>query len=105
MTLSLSGNAAPPPINNEQDKWIAEAIVEIQSLKTGMTRADLLKVFTEEGGISSRIQQTFVYRRSPYIKVDVTFQIQEANDALSGDKNTDVITSISKPYLEWPIVD
>lgn len=43
----------------------------MQTFKPGMTRADLLKVFMEEGGISKRTWRRYVYRRYGYIKVDV----------------------------------
>ncbi|MGO9114202.1 MAG: hypothetical protein ACLP9L_33730 [Thermoguttaceae bacterium] len=68
------------------------------------TRKELLKLFMEEGGISTRAQRRYVYRRCGYIKVDVEF-------APSSDQNNheqrpdDRITDISKPFLERPILD
>ena len=41
---------------------------------SGMTRADLLKVFTTEGGLSTGLNRTYVYRECQYIKVDVDFE-------------------------------
>ncbi len=35
---------------NEHTEWIARSLKEIETVKTGMTRVDLLRVFTEEGG-------------------------------------------------------
>jgi hypothetical protein len=46
----------------------------MQKIKVGMTRADLLKVFTTEGGLSTSLNRTFVYRDCSYIKVDVEFE-------------------------------
>ncbi len=97
--------ATPSPEDDAHTKWIAETLKEMETIKVGMTRKDLLVVFTTEGGISTRIQRTFVFRKCPYIKVDVTFRVQEVNDALSADEKTDVITSISKPYLQLLIGD
>src|SRR6266851_1561631 len=34
-------------------QWVANALKEIESIKVGMTRRDLLRVFTTEGGIST----------------------------------------------------
>jgi transposase InsO family protein len=42
-------------------------------IKPGMTREDVLRVFTTEGGLSFRTQQTYVLKGCPYIHVDVEF--------------------------------
>lgn len=55
-------------------EWIAQSLREMETIKVGMTRADLLKVFTEEGGLSTRTQRQYVYRECPYIKVAVEFE-------------------------------
>jgi hypothetical protein len=103
--IAVVALAAPKMADDSHTKWIAESLTQMETIKVGMTRKDLLTVFTTEGGISTRINRTYVFRECPYIKVDAAFQIQEKNDALSGDENTDVITSISKPYLQWAITD
>jgi len=41
------------------------------TIRSGMTRADLIKVFTTEGGLSTPFQQTFVGRDCSYFKVNV----------------------------------
>jgi hypothetical protein len=63
-----------------------------------MTRSDLLRVFTVEGGLSGRTHRTYVLKQCPIIKVDVEFSI-------SGNEAEDRITQISKPYLESSRVD
>src|SRR6266700_3503036 len=85
----------------EHIKWIDSVLRSVQDIKVGTTRAELLKVFTTEGGISNAFHQTYVHRDCPYIKVDVKF-------AASGwDKEllTDKIAEISRPYLQSPIAD
>jgi hypothetical protein len=83
----------------------------MQKIKVGMTRADLLKVFTTEGGLSSGLNRTYVYRECPYIKVDVEFEPvgRPARDTDGRvtlvEANEDVIKKISKPYLEWSVSD
>ena len=57
-----------------QTEWIANSLKEMQKIKVGMTRADLLKVFTTEGGLSTGLYRTYVYRECAYIKVDVEFE-------------------------------
>lgn len=83
----------------------------MQSVKPGMTRAELLKVFTTEGGLSTGLQRTYVFRDCPYFKVDVEFDAvgRPARDREGritlGESDADVIRKISRPYLDWSIVD
>ncbi len=90
-----------------QTEWIVNSLKEMQTINVGMTRADLLKVFTTEGGLSTGLNRTYVYRECPYIKVDVKFEPvgRPARDAEGRvtlvETNEDVIKKMSKPYLDW----
>lgn len=66
-----------------------------------MTRSDLLKVFTTEGGLSTTSQRTYVYPQCPYIKVDVKFAASSLHEELPTDK----IVEVSRPYLAWSVMD
>ncbi len=76
-----------------------------------MARADLLKVFTTEGGLSTGLQRTFVSRDCPYFKVDVEFQAvgrrSRDNDGrvtlVAGSQ--DIIIKMSRPYLQFNVED
>src|SRR6187401_2066751 len=75
LLLTTSTVPAQSPQKSQAPKeWIANTLKEIQKIKVGMTRADLLKVFTTEGGLSTGLIRTYVYRECPYIKVDVEFE-------------------------------
>ena len=91
--------------NQERTKWIAKVLRQIEKIKPGMKRQDLLTVFTIEGGISTRFQRTYVYSECPYIKVNVRFKA--ATNASNGTEEDadDIIESISRPYLEWSVMD
>ena len=91
--------------------WVTDALISMQTVKPGMTRSDLLKVFTTEGGLSTGLQRTFVSRDCLYFKVDVEF---EAVGRPSRDRDgrvtlmedgRDVIVKISKPYLAFSVMD
>jgi hypothetical protein len=86
-------------------KQISEILIECQKIKPGMTRAELLKAFDMEGGLSSATQRTFVYRGCPYIKVDVDFNLSDPQQKTLEERPTDTISKISKPYLDWSISD
>jgi|GEM_PF-2516001 hypothetical protein len=92
-------------LTQERTAWIAKILRQIGEIKPGMQRKDLSKVFTTEGGRSSRFERTYVSIDCPYIKVDVQFkQADRDSDALA-EVPEDVIESISRPYLQWTIMD
>ena len=90
---------------DEHTEWIAKSLKEIETVKVGMTRADLLRVFKEEGGISTRTWRRYVYRDCPYIKVDVEFEPVGEPENKTLQSPRDKIIKISKPFLEWSIID
>ena len=91
--------------------WVAQALKRIQTIKPGTTREALLTVFTTEGGLSTGLQRTFVSRDCPFFKVDVEFQpVGRSNRDGNGrvtlvEGSQDVILKISRPYLQFSIVD
>jgi hypothetical protein len=90
---------------SEHSKWLAGCLREIQTIKPGMTREELLKVLQGEGGLSSPTTQRFAHRDCPYIKVDVKFEALRDAEGRAKESPKDKITTISKPFLEWPIID
>lgn len=92
-------------------EWVASVLREIQSIEPGATRAELLTLFTTEGGLSTGLQRTYVLRQCPYIKVDVSFRpvgrpARDASDRVTlVESEQDVIVSISRPYLAWRVAD
>jgi hypothetical protein len=103
----IEGESVPmsEALTQERTKWIAKVLRQIGKIKPGMRRRDLLSEFTTEGGLSNRLQRTYVHVECPYIKVNVRFK------AISGDHNVmeenadDLIESISQPYLAWSAMD
>jgi len=87
-----------PIIDWERSQWVGSVLAWIATIKPGMTRSDLLRVFTTEGGLSTRTRRVYVLKQCRTIKVDVEFSISE-NEA------EDKITQISKPYLDYGIYD
>jgi hypothetical protein len=91
--------------------WVAEALKRMQTIQPGMTREDLLKVFTTEGGLSTRLHRTFVSQDCPYFKVDVQFDaVGRPNRDGSGrvilvEGHQDIIVKISRPYLQLTVSD
>jgi hypothetical protein len=108
-------NARQPSLESESSQqytaWVGKSLKRMQSVKAGMMRADLLKTFTTEGGLSTGLQRTYVYRECPYFKVDVEFEPvgRPARDAEGRvtlvESDADVIKKISTPYVGWSIAD
>jgi len=89
----------------ERTKWIAKVLRQITKFEPGMKRQDLLKVFTTEGGLSTRFQRTYVYAECPYIKVNVQFKAASDEGNVVAEEPDDIIESISQPYLGWSAMD
>jgi hypothetical protein len=92
---AFQANAQIPESNDARVMWVAQALTRMLTIKPGMTRDDLMRVFTTEGGVSTAFQQTLVSRDCPYFKVDVEFQ----------ESRPDIILKISRPYLAFSIAD
>jgi hypothetical protein len=98
-------SAQQSEIDEEHTKWIDSVLRTIDTIKPGMTRKDLSTVFVTEGGISTRLQRTYVYRQCPFIKVTVQF---EATNGLGWDfpeMPNDKIVKISRPFLQYSVMD
>lgn len=94
---------------------IAQALNEVQQLKVGMTRDDLLKSFAIPGGAVafvpggasaiSRSSRTYVFRKCELIKITVEFMPVGVPTDVYGESGFDKITKISAPFLSWATLD
>lgn len=95
----------------EHREWVAQSLQKMQTIQPGMTRKGLLEVFTTEGGLSTGLQRTYVSQECPYFKVDVEFEaVGRSNRDEQGrvtlvEDDRDVIVKVSRPYLQFSIVD
>lgn len=94
-----------PTLMQERIMWISKVLRQIDKIKPGMRRQDLLKVFTTEGGLSNRFQRTYVHKECPYIKVDVRFKAANNEHEALKEEPEDIIEIISRPYLAWGVAD
>ena len=91
--------------------WVTEVLKRMQTIKPGMTRKILLRVFTTEGGLSTGLHRTFVSRDCPYFKIDIEFQaVGRPNRDENGrvtlvEGNEDIILRTSTPYLQFSVMD
>jgi hypothetical protein len=109
--LPLTHSANQEPSGQAHTTWVLQTLEKMETIKPGMTREDLLKVFRTEGGLSVRLIRTFVSRDCPYFKVDVEFKaaarpdIDNTGFVTSVEDNRDIIVKVSKPYMQLSIAD
>jgi hypothetical protein len=53
--------------------WLGERVKEAKSIKVGMTQADLLKVFSPDGGLQPIPPTRYRLRSCDLIRIDVSF--------------------------------
>jgi hypothetical protein len=88
-----------------REAWVLKSLNRMLKVEPGMTRADLLKVFDGEGGLSTRTRRTYVYRECRYFKVDVKFEPVGNDDERLAESPEDRIAEISKPYIDYSVSD
>ena len=109
--LAHGAGAELSRVDQDAERWIADALLEIETVKAGMTRGQLLVQFATEGGVFSGLRRTYVYRRCPTIKVDVEFEAvgRPSRDAEGRvtmvESDQDLIIKISRPYLAPSVID
>lgn len=105
LALVVVPSRAGTDTNQDFTKQLAAVCFEIQKIKPGMTRADLVKIFRANTGgvvwpeskpLPFMEHQRFDYRGCWFIQVDVDFAPSDSKEA----RPTDIITKISKPYLD-----
>jgi hypothetical protein len=110
-SVRLTHSANQEPCSQDHQAWIVHTLEKMETIKPGMTREELLKVFATEGGLSTELNRTFISRDCPYFKVDVEF---EAVGRPNRDKDRrvtlvedsrDIIVKVSRPYLQFGIAD
>lgn len=95
--------ATGPGAAEDHDKWIAKVMRQVGAIQPGMHRQDLAALFREDGGLTFfGGPQRYVLKECSLIKIDVQFKSRDK--AMSEDPD-DVIESVSKPYLQYPMMD
>ena len=92
-------------LTQQRMQWIGKVLHDIEQIRPGMKRKDLLTVFTTEGGISTRSQRTYVYKNCPYVKVTVHFKALEDEFSTLNEDPDDIVDSLSQPFLALSTTD
>jgi hypothetical protein len=97
-------------IRTEEDSrlyhWLLDRMLEAQSIKVGVSRADLLRVFMPDGGWQRIPAAAYVLRSCDLIKVDVEFRFPERASPRNPPPDAELtILKISRPYLDLMTTD
>src|SRR5258708_2470410 len=59
-SVRLTPSASQEPCSQNHEAWVSQTLKKIETIRPGMTRGELLKVFTTEGGLSTGLHRTFI---------------------------------------------
>ena len=108
---SESVGASGQDSDRDRANWVQQVLIRMQTVKVGMTRIELLKLFTTEGGVWTPLQRTYVSRDCPYFKVDVRFRAfgQPGTDSegrmIAIEDARDQIVQMSRFYVAFGVMD
>ena len=108
VTISASSLVKPTALSQDscsekRDEWVKDTLAKMESIRPGMTREELMRVFRTQGGLSTGLHRTFVTRECPYFKVGVQFRAVGRPDRDTDGRVTleedsrDIIIQISRP--------
>jgi len=86
-------------------QWLEERYTEATSIREGMSRAELMKVFEEDGGLQRIPAGRYVLRSCRMIKVEAEFEVEYGQAYKVKPDEELKIRVISKPYLEYMHTD
>ena len=99
-----SGSSSNKASDSQMLLTLSELVDDFAKITNGMSRGNLSRILTVEGGLSTQKQRTYVHPRCPHLKVDVQFAARK--DATStGENSSDTIQLVSTPYLAWSVAD
>ena len=96
---------------DDQRRWLAERYAEAVSVRPGMSRRDLRRLFRPDGGLQTIPSSRYVLKSCALIKVEVKFALPEGAGRVDfRDENEAAdaalkITEVSRPYLEPEATD
>ena len=103
------GESAPPATTEQEARihWVEKCLVDFGRIRVGMTRSDVDKIFPQDGGIQCVSPVRYIHPECGYFMIDVSFDFKrnpdDQNRAITSPD--DLVTNISRPYIEYPAYD
>lgn len=90
---------------HDRVQWLAQSMEEAQTIKVGMSKAELMKIFEPDGGLQpGGWSGRFSLRSCPFIMINVQFRPPDSSNPAPPDDKM-LIAKVSEPYLEPPALD
>jgi len=84
---------------------VTDALAAVGRIRSGSTRADIEREFRVQGGLFSRKDTVYVYRRCPEIKIRVTFSFNLSDGLFVTGSPKDTVVSVSEPFIGYEVKD
>jgi hypothetical protein len=75
------------------------------AIRPGMTRIEVMRLFPQDGGLSTPSSARFLHSGERFIKVDVKFECKRDLEGRTIFSPNDRVESISLPYFQRQIFD
>ena len=101
----------PAAEDEDRRRWLAERYAESVSVRPGMSRRELRRLFRPDGGLQTIPSSRYVLKSCAMVKVEVRFELPEGasrEDFRDENERIDAqmkIAEVSKPYLEPEATD
>ncbi|HBB94910.1 MAG TPA: hypothetical protein DC054_05925 [Blastocatellia bacterium] len=97
-----------PPAQTANDQahqqWLEERYKEAISIKPGMSRADLIKLFDEDGGVQMSVATRYVLKSCRLIQIEVKFNAYGDDFRAIPAKDLKIM-EVSRPFLQPMALD
>ena len=104
-SFTLPARAYQSNVESQCCSMVTQALEAANRIKKGMSRAEIEKEFNKDGGIDFGSSTIYTFKLCSLIKIRVEF-VQNKDDAASAnDHQKDLVQSVSKPYIEYPMRD
>lgn len=106
---TMLGNQGMAETKEKKDRlrWIKKCIADFKKVKLGMTREEVGKLLPWDGGFQGFVAVRFCHPECRFFKVDVEFSVKrnpsDQDRVINSPK--DKVVAVSKPYIEYPIMD
>ena len=98
-------NVQQPSRQDQLEALIKEVLEVAGNLKEGSIRSEVERDFTLDGGIQFRGTSRYMFKKCHFIKIEVTFSKDERAGTWIDGSPEDRVVTVSKPYLEYPVMD
>ena len=106
LVLLVGARAHQAQVTDDQahQQWLEERYKEAISIKPGMSRADLIMLFDEDGGVQMVAATRYVLKSCRLIQIEVKFNAYGADFRAIPAKDLKII-DISRPFLQPMALD